>query len=132
MKINFSQTKLFTILLSLSYIAGLIGVFIFNTIISLVIFGICLSLLILFFNFDFKKSIILLFIFFLGIIRAQNSLNIDTTLKNITSYNAVIKGRVVSSKNISNSKDKLKFYLKASNVKLLDAGKEENEYNNTN
>ena len=42
-------------------------------------------------------------IFFLGIIRATDSENLDKSLENVNANNVVLTGRVVSSKEISNN-----------------------------
>lgn len=132
MQANLSYMKIFTVMLSVCYILGLIGVFYSCKITIAIILTLFLSIIILFFNFNFKKSVILFLIFVLGVIRAENSLNIDETLKNINSDNAILKGRIISSKNISSKNNKVKFYLKVSEADFLDKDKENREFKNLN
>ena len=111
MKENFSQTKIFTIILALFYIFGLIGSFYEKEILfSFLVFTIS-CILILFLNIGFKKSIILFLIFFVGLIRAKYSLNIPNALDGIFSNEAEITGQIISSKELSDKTNKIKFYL---------------------
>ncbi|MBQ7286800.1 MAG: DNA internalization-related competence protein ComEC/Rec2 [Candidatus Gastranaerophilales bacterium] len=122
MKENFSQTKIFTIILALFYIFGLVGTFYEKEILfSFLVFAL-LSILILFINIGFKKSIILFLIFFAGLIRAKYSQNIPNALDGIFSNEAEITGQIISSKDISDKTNKIKFYLRADNAKIY--GKE--------
>ena len=125
MKEIFSYTKLFTILLTIFYILGLIGSYYECNNICFLVSFILISLLIWFFNLGFKKSLILSLIFILGIIRANNSKNLPTILDEINSNNAQITGQIITSKDISLKDNKVKFFLRADSA-LIDNKKYEN------
>ena len=131
MKTLFSYKKIFTVLLSVLYIFGLTASFYnFEVIFSIIAF-VLLTCLVIFLNFDFKKVIILYFIFFTGILRADNSYKIDNVLKDIKADNVVIKGQIVSSKDISNKNNRVKFYLKTNDITIKNERTDTN-YNNIN
>ena len=120
MKENFSQTKIFTIILALFYIFGLVGSFYEKEILfSFLVFTIS-CILILFINIGFKKSIILFLIFFVGLIRAKYSQNIPNALDGIFSNEAEITGQIISSKDISDKTNKIKFYLRVDNARFME------------
>ena len=125
MKEIFSYTKLFTILLTIFYILGLIGSYYECNNVCFLICFILISLLIWFFNLGFKKSLILSLIFLLGIIRANSSKNLPTILDEINSNNAQITGQIITSKDISLKNNKVKFFLRADSA-LIDNKKYEN------
>lgn len=128
MKEIFSYTKLFTILITIFYIFGLVGRFFeYEILFSTLAFLILLSL-VLFLNIDFKKVIVLYLIFFVGLIRANQSLKLPSVLDEIYSNNANIEGQIISSSDIKSTNNKIKFFLKASNAKI---GNEEYENLNT-
>lgn len=118
MKEIFSYTKLFTILIAIFYIFGLVGCFFeYEILYSFLAFLILLGL-VLFLNLDFKKVIILYLIFFIGLIRANQSLKLPCVLDEIYSNNAFIQGQIISSSDILDKKDKIRFFLKAQNAKI--------------
>lgn len=125
MKELFSYTKLFTILLSIFYISGLISCFFELEILSSFLIFIVLSIFIWALNLDFKKAIILYSVFFIGLFRADQSLNLTEVFDEIYSNNVIVQGQVISSKNISANNGKTKFYLKSKSAEIL--GK---KYNN--
>ena len=118
---NFNvNDKFFTILLSLGYIFALSSVFFNFKIQASVIMFLLLSILVLFFNFGFRKTIILYLIFFVGLFRADNSIDKNNFFENVNAKNATISGQVVSSKDISTKNNKIKFFLKANDVRFYD------------
>ena len=127
MKEIFSYTKLFTILLSIFYISGLVGRFFEAEILTSVFIFILLCALVWFLNLDFKKILILYLVFFVGLIRANQSLNLPEILDELYSNNAIVEGQIISSKNISNKNNKTKFYFKIKNAKIS-----EKNYENIN
>ncbi len=131
MKTIFSYSKIFTVLLSVLYIFGLIASFYNLEIILSILVFIFLVFIVLFRNFDFKKVIILYLIFFAGISRANNSYKIDNVLKDIKADNVIIKGQIVSSKDVSNKNNRVKFYLRADDVTIKNE-KTDTNYNNIN
>ena len=127
----FSYTKIFTILLSVLYILGLIaGFYNLETILSIFVF-IVLASIILFSKFDKKKTIILFLIFFFGMYKAHNSYNFNNTLKKIKADNIKILEQIVSSKDISNKNQRIKFYVKAKDAIIFNP-KQNVEYKNLN
>ena len=118
---NFNvNDKFFTILLSLGYIFALSSTFFNFKIQACVIMFLLLSILVLFFNFGFRKTIILYLIFFVGLFRADNSINKNNFFENVNAKNATISGQVVSSKDVSTKNNKIKFFLKANDVRFYD------------
>ena len=116
MKIDFSKTKLFTIFLTLFYCIGLFGVFYNHEIVcSIVTFSILL-ILTFFSNLSLKRIIILYLIFFLGILRAHNSIAIDDFIKDINYNDAAIHGKIITSSDINSKKQKIKFYILADKI----------------
>ena len=115
--IDFSKTKLFTILLTISYCTGLFGVFYNHEIICAVLTFLILLALTFFSNISLKRIVILYLIFFLGILRAHNSLNINDFVKNINYNNATIKGKIITSPDINTKTNKIKFYVLANNIR---------------
>ena len=83
--------------------------------------------LILFFNVDFKKIIALFLIFFVGLIRAKQSLNLPSILDEIYSNNAVVEGQIISSIDIKTANNKINFFLKVDDAKINNK-----EYKNLN
>ncbi|MBR5305035.1 MAG: DNA internalization-related competence protein ComEC/Rec2 [Candidatus Gastranaerophilales bacterium] len=118
MKDLFSYTKLFTILFTIFYIFGLLGSFFEHEILFSSISFLILLCLVLFLNLDFKKIIVLYLIFFIGLIKANQSLKLPSILDEVYSNDAIIKGQIISSNNISNKNDKIKFFLKTNEVKV--------------
>ena len=118
MKEIFSYTKLFTILIAIFYIFGLVGRFFeYEILFSALAFLILLSL-VLFLNVDFKKVIVLYLIFFIGLIRANQSLKLPSSLDEIYSNNAIIKGQIISSADIRAKTNKIKCFVKANNAEI--------------
>ena len=107
---TFLYEKNFTVLFSLFYIFGVLGCFYNHEILFSFLAFIILSVLFLTFNYDKKKILILYLIFFVGFIRATLSNN-DDILKGINCSNATVEGKIISSKNISDKTNKIKFYL---------------------
>lgn len=118
MKIDFFHTKIFTILLSIFYILGLGAIFFHCEILFSLLTLIVLILLTFFSKFEKRKIIILYLIFFFGVIRAIGALKSNNFIDEINSNNAVIKGRVVSSKNIITKNNKIKFYVEPSEIEV--------------
>ncbi len=103
-----NNSKIFTFLLTIFYILGLVAVF-YNYQLVLAFFVLAVIVfLILFYNLGFRKALFLYLIFFLGFIRAKTTI-IDH-IEQININNSVVVAKVVSSKNVSN--DKVKFYVK--------------------
>lgn len=111
MPFSMNKIKLFTILLTLFYILGVISYFYSFEIAASFVAFVSLSLLIKFLNLDFKKSLILYFIFFVGIIRANSSLDLPNELDNLISNNATVKGQIISHSDISIKNQKTKFFF---------------------
>ena len=107
---TFLYEKNFTVLFSLFYIFGVLGCFYNHEILFSFLALVVLSVLFLTFNYDKKKILILYLIFFVGFIRATLSNN-DDILKGINCSNATVEGKIISSKNISDKTNKIKFYL---------------------
>ena len=118
MKEKFSYTKIFTILFSTFYIFGLVASFYNLAFIFAVILLFVLILMTLFTKFDFKRIIILYLIFFVGIIRASNSENIEKSLENVNSNNVKLYGQVVTSKEVSNRYKRVRFYLNVKDIEI--------------
>jgi len=119
MKDLFSYTKLFTILIAIFFIFGLIACFFENEILFSFLAFVALVLMTLFLKFDFKKVILLYFIFFVGLIRANQVVNLPNVFDDIVSNDAIIYGQIISSKDISIKNQKIKFFLKAKNATVL-------------
>ena len=119
MKIDFSQTKLFTILIALLYISGLIGVYYNSVLITALIVFLILCFLILCSNLGFKKVIILCLLFFVGFIRAKQSQN-NLDLKSIYCNNAEITGKIISTPDINNKNKKVRFYVLTNKIKAFE------------
>ena len=118
MNINLSKTKLFTILISIFYAFGLSAYFFHHEkFFALIILFLACSL-IYFFNFGIKKSIILFFIFFLGIFRAYNSSNLETILDDININNVTVVGQIITPKDILIEKEKVRFFIKAKELDI--------------
>ncbi len=118
MEEKFSYTKIFTILFSTFYIFGLAASFYNLAFIFAVILLFVLILMTLFTKFDFKRIIILYLIFFVGIIRASNSENIEKSLENVNSNNVKLYGQVVTSKEVSNRYKRVRFYLNVKDIEI--------------
>jgi len=115
-KIDFNYNKFFAVLLTILYISGLISVFYHHEIILAFIVLLCLSFLVFISNIGFRKTIILYLIFFIGILRANQSLNIEKFIENLNSDNTEIEGKIISPSNILNKNNKIKFYLKTDKI----------------
>jgi len=132
MRIDLSNIKIYTVLISLFYTFGIISVYYSLKIpFTIIITGIIIYF-IFFHSFSFKKSAILFLIFVLGIVRANQSLDVDKTLKNITSSMATVKGQIISNKDISKNNNKVKFYLNVKEADFLDGSKENRDFQNLN
>lgn len=108
---NIFEEKSFTILLSSFFVFALFSRFYgFEILASFLVLAI-LVFLVLRFDLNFKKAIILYLIFFLGILRADYKSNLYSPLEEIFSNNAEFKGQIVSSKNITNNNQKVKFFI---------------------
>ncbi len=105
------RTKYFIILITTFYIFGLWAVFgehvIGFSISAFIISGIFALL----FDFGFKRTLLLFLIFILGILRADKTYDFEDYLEDISAKNVTVVGKVISSKNISNTNNKIKFYL---------------------
>ena len=120
---NIFGEKSFTILFSIFYI---ISVFYkLENIISLLIF-ILIACLIFFLNYGARRSFILLFIFFLGIIRANYEAIKPDILTNIYSKNVQIEGQIISNKQIV-SNNRIRFFLNTKTAEI-----DNKTYNNLN
>ncbi len=119
MEEKFSYTKIFTILFSVFYISGLFASFYKCTLLVSIIVLVVLIFVTLFSNFGFRRTVILYLIFFLGIIRATDSENLDKSLENVNANNVVLTGRVVSSKEISNKYKRIRFNINVNKAKIL-------------
>ena len=108
MKIDFSNTKLFTVLITSFYILGLLGSFYNHQILYCFISFLILSFLTFFSDLSYKKLIVLYLIFFIGIIRIGKIQEIKEYYLN----DCEISGKVITSININLKNNKLKFYLK--------------------
>lgn len=115
---TFLYEKNFTILFSLFYIFGVLGCFYNHGIVFAFITFVILSFLVLYFNYNKKKILILYLIFFVGFIRADFSKN-DDILKGINCSDAKIQGRIISSKDVSYKTNKIKFYLEANKAEIF-------------
>lgn len=118
MKEIFSYTKLFTILLSIFYISGLVGCFFEAEILTSVFIFILLCDLVWFLNLDFKKILILYLVFFVGLIRANQSSKLPNVLDEIISNDVTIYGQIISSKDYSSKNNKTKFYFRIDNADI--------------
>lgn len=116
MKIDFLHTKIFTVLLSIFYVSGLFSVFYTCEILISFLILISLIIFVVFYNLGFKKSLILYLIFFLGVFMAHRADKSDNFMDEIHSNDSKIIGRIVSSKNISNKTNKVKFYVLAGTI----------------
>ena len=116
-KKTFPYDKTYTIFLSTFYIFGLCGIF-FNhpQSFSFLIFLI-LSLFIIFYDIDFKKVLLLFFIFILGLTRAHFSISHESFIDELYDNQAELKGIVTSSKDIRYSTNKVRFYVEIINLK---------------
>ena len=120
MKELFSYTKLFTILLSIFYISGLVGYFFEIEILILIVVFVILCVLIWFLNLDFKKVLILFFVFSFGLLRAHQSSKLPDIIGDVVSNNTMFFGKIISSKDISAKNNKIKFYISAQSAKISD------------
>lgn len=127
MKEIFSYTKLFTLLITIFFIFGLIGSFYNCEILFSFIVFVLLSLILLVFKYDLAKLLILYLIFFIGLTRAHYSMDLSSTLDEFYSNNAKIEGYIVSSSDISVKNDRIKFYFLAKDAKI-----ENKNFNNLN
>ena len=118
MEEKFSYTKLFTILFSVFYISGLTAAFFGHSLLFAVIALLVLILITIFTDFDFKRIVVLYLIFFVGIIRAGNSEDIDRSLQNINSNNVILSGQVSTSKEVSNRYKRVRFYLNVKSIEI--------------
>ena len=118
MKIDTNNLKLITILGTLFYIFGILAQFYSLKIIFSFAVAIILTFLLLVINLNFKKCLILLFIFVLGFFRAQNCSNFDNKLEKIIANDVVLKGQIITSKDVSTKYNKLSFYLRTQNAQI--------------
>jgi len=108
MKIDFANTKLFTVFITIFYITGLLGSFYNHQVLFCFMVFIVLSFLTFFSNLDFKKIFILYLMFFIGIARiADISETKEYYLNDIE-----LQGKVITSADINLKNNKIKFYLK--------------------
>ena len=115
------KTKIFTIFISIFYILGILAVFSSKEITFALFALLTLILGITFKVFENKKILILSLIFFFGIFRAQNITNIEKTyVDNLNLNNVELSGQVISSKDFKKDSNKLKFYVNANEIKVLD------------
>ena len=115
---TFLYEKNFTVLFSLFYIFGILGCFYSCAILFAFVALVILSILNFYFNYNKKKIIILYLIFFVGFIRADFSQK-DDILEGINCSSATIEGKIISPKDISYKKNKIKFYLKATKAEIF-------------
>ncbi len=119
MEDNYSNSKITTFLLTIFYILGLCGVFFNNELILGFLVFVIISFFVIRLNFDYKKAIFLYLIFFLGIIRGIDCTKNQILYEEINANNVEITGKVVSNKNIVTKNNKVKFYLKPSEIKVF-------------
>lgn len=111
MKIDISNTKIFTIFLSLLYIFGVLCVFFEYQILIAFIILLFLIFMVLKSNLSLKRILILYLIFFIGIIRANNSDNIESVIDDIKANNVILKGQIVSNIETFEKNKRIKFFL---------------------
>lgn len=122
---NIFGEKAYTIIFSIFYILGLLGVFYkIENILIFVVF-IILSLLILFFNYGYRRSIILFLIFLLGISRANSTSHINNIKDLTNAKNVSLEGQIVSSRQTTADKTRVKFFLNVKNAVIFN-----NKYEN--
>jgi len=116
-----TTVKIFTILLSVFYILGLYCAF-YNYNIQGIIFTFLLFLsAILFSELNYKKIIFLFLIFILGILRVDAFLKpIENVLSEIESYKTTLYGQIVSSKDISFEKQRVRFNILVNTAETKD------------
>ncbi|MBQ8476428.1 DNA internalization-related competence protein ComEC/Rec2 [bacterium] len=108
MNLDFKRNKLFTVLITVFYIAGLCASFYNHQILFAFLSFIVLGVLIFYSNIGLKKSLILYLIFFLGIARGfQNN-----EIKEYHSNNAYLEGMIITSGDINLKNNKIKFYIR--------------------
>ena len=118
MKEEISNYKAFAVLMTISYILAIFGVF-YNLKIETALFTLVLLVVfVLFFNLGFKKSLFLYLIFFLGIIRTDLSLNSTSVIDDIRAKDVLVFGQIISSKDINKKNNKVKFYLRADKMRI--------------
>lgn len=115
MIIDFNRTKLFTILLTIFYISGVLGLFYSKEILCAAICLIALIILTFISNIGFRKSLILFLIFLIGIIRAGNYKKNCEFIHKLNYNNASIQGKIISSASISKY-NKVKFYVLVNSI----------------
>lgn len=108
MKIDFTNTKLFTVLITIFYILGLLGSFYNHQILYCFTVFLILTFLTFFSNLGFKKSVILYLIFFTGVLRAGENIKFQEYYSNDTE----LTGKIITSSDINFKNNKIKFYLK--------------------
>lgn len=118
MKEIFSNTKIFTVLLAISYMAGLCGYFYNVEMLAVCLVFACLCAFVFFVDLSIKKLLVLCFIFFLGLLRASDSSKLPSVFDEITTNEAYICGQIVSSKDISYKNNRIKFYLNAKSAEI--------------
>ena len=108
MKIDFTHTKLFTVLITIFYVLGLLGSFYNHQVLYCFICLLILIFLTFYSNLGFKKSIILYLLFFLGISRAE----IVHNVKEYHINDILLQGKIITSADINLKNNKVKFYLR--------------------
>jgi competence protein ComEC len=108
MKIDFSNSKLFTVFIAIFYISGLLGSFLNHKILYCFIAFLALAFLTFFSNLNYKRLIVLYLIFFLGIIRAGNA----GEYKDYYINDVELSGKIITSGDINLKNQKIKFYIK--------------------
>ena len=110
-KIDFTNTKLFTVFITIFYVLGLLGTFFNHQILYCFITFLVLSFLTFLSNLNYKKLIVLFLIFFLGIMRAGKISDVKEYYLN----DIELSGKVITSSDINLKNNKLKFYLRTDN-----------------
>lgn len=108
MKIDFTNTKLYTVFITIFYIFGLLASFYNQQILYCFMAFAIICFLTLFSNLNYKKLTILYLIFFLGIARAAKTPEVKEYYFN----DFELSGKIITSPNTNLKNKKMKFYLK--------------------
>ncbi len=116
MRIDFNNSKLFTVFITIFYISGLLGSFYNRSILYCFISFLVLAFLIFYSNLSYKKIAILCLIFFLGNLRAGEI----PENKEYYSNDIELSGKIITSCDINLKNNKMKFYIKDNDNLLKD------------
>ena len=117
MNLDITEYKLFSVLLSIFYISAVVVALCHLEIVGIIIAFLFLSFLILIFNYPYKRVLILCFFFLFGLLRV-NFLAHDNFIEGIKNDEAEIYGQIVSSKDISKTNKRIRFYANVSRLKI--------------